>query len=588
MLTRNPPPLRIDIHPDQYYKAGTLPDEKGGTCHRGKGSAGYFGAEGTDCDSPLSLVNETFRWIEENLKDEIDFVIWTGDSVRHDNDEKQPRTADEIVKLNELLAQKWVDLFGVSDHAKQSPSSIPQLSIPVIPTLGNNDILPHNIFREGPNTWTKKFAEIWRHFIPEDQRHTFVEGGWFTIEVIPNKLAVISLNTMYFYESNSAVDGCSSKSEPGYEHMEWLRVQLQLLRSRRMKAILIGHVAPARSKEKKSWDESCWQKYTLWMDRYRDVVVTGLYGHMNIDHFMLQDSHKVNIDKMLEEPADGTITTLSKEDYLFSLRKQWSSLPSPPAGLFDKLRSDSLELDASKKKKSKKERKREKKERRFLKKIGGPYAERYSLTLVSPSLVPNYFPTLRVVEYNITGLDAKTTQDDFDLSGDWEFLGASLLESSPLEPQTPSVEIEKKKKKGNDDKPPSFKIPDPPSSTAPPGPAYSNQPFTLLRYTQYFANLTQINKNIASEGSRSPRIDFEVEYSTHDDGICQMPDLTVRSFLDLAIRIGEDGAAAADESTSSDSSISNTKVNEAWRTFLSRAFTGFVNVDDMILGRIQE
>ncbi len=536
----------------------------------------------------MSLVKETFRWIEENLKGEIDFVIWTGDSVRHDNDEKRPRTADEIVELNELLAQKWVDLFGVSDRTEKSPSSSPRLSIPVIPTLGNNDILPHNIFRAGPNTWTKKFAEIWRHFIPEDQRHTFVEGGWFTIEVIPNKLAVISLNTMYFYESNSAVDGCSSKSEPGYEHMEWLRVQLQLLRSRRMKAILIGHVAPARSKEKKSWDESCWQKYTLWMDRYRDVVVTGLYGHMNIDHFMLQDSHQVDIDTVLEKLADDTITTMSKEDYLISLRKQWSALPSPPAGLFDKLRNDSLEFDASGKKKSKKERKREKKERKFLKKIGGPYAERYSLTLVSPSLVPNYFPTLRVVEYNVTGLDAKTTQEDFDLSGDWESLNASILESSPLEPQTPSVAIEKKKrKKGNDNKPPSFKIPDPPSSTAPPGPAYSNQPFTLLSYTQYFANLTRINEKIASEGSHSPRIDFEVEYSTHDDGICQMPDLTVRSFLDLAIRIGEDGATATDEGISSESAISNTKVNEAWRTFLSRAFTGFVNVDDMNLGRIQ-
>jgi endopolyphosphatase len=325
------------------------------------------------------------------------------------------------------------------------------------------------------------------------------------------------------------------------------------------------------------------------MDRYRDVVVTGLYGHMNIDHFMLQDSHQVNIDTVLEKPADDTITTLSKEDYLVSLRKQWSSLPSPPAGLFDKLRSDSLELDASKKKKrSKKERKREKKERKFLKKIGGPYAERYSLSLVSPSLVPNFFPTLRVVDYNITGLDAKTTEDDFDLSGDWEFLDASILESSLLEPQTPSVEIEKKKKKkGNDHKPPSFKIPDPPSSTAPPGPAYSNQPFTLLSYTQYFANLTRINEKIASEGSHSPRIDFEVEYSTHDDGVCQMPDLTVRSFLELAIRIGEDGTAVTDESISSDSSILNTNVNEAWRTFLSRAFTGFVNVDDMNLGRIQ-
>ena len=540
--------------------------------------------EGSDCDSPLSLVNETFRWIEENLKDEIDFVIWTGDSVRHDNDEKRPRNEDEIVELNEFMAEKWVDLFGVRDRAK-SPTSVPRLSVPVIPTIGNNDIIPHNIFREGPNMWTKKFAEIWRHFIPEDQRHTFVEGGWFTIEVIPGKLAVISLNTMYFFESNSAVDGCNAKSEPGYEHMEWLRVQLQLLRSRGMKAILMGHVAPARSNEKKSWDESCWQKYTLWMDRYRDVVVTGLYGHMNIDHFILQDSHKVDIETVLEKSADDVVTILSKEDYLVSLRKQWSALPSPPADIFDKLRSMSepLDFDATKKK-SKKEKKREKKERKFLKKIGGPFAERYSLSLVSPSLVPNYFPTLRVVEYNVSGLEALSMQDHSNYVIDGDSSDVSTVGSTLSESQTPSVDIEKKKKKGKDGKPPSFKIPDPPSSTAPPGPAYSNQPFTLLSYTQYFANLTRLNEEAASKGHESPKIDFEVEYSTSDDGVCQMKDLTVRSFLELAIRIGKDEAAATDTTISSDpSTAGKKKVNEAWRTFVSRAFTGFVDVDDLNL-----
>lgn len=63
-----------------------------------------------------------------------------------------------------------------------------------------------------------------------------------------------------------------------------------------------------------------------------------------------------------------------------------------------------------------------------------------------------------------------------------------------------------------------------------------------------------------------------------------MTDLTVRSFLELAIRIGEDGAAATDTSISPDpSAAGKKKVNEAWRTFLSRAFTGFIDVDDLNL-----
>ena len=35
--------------------------------------------------------------------------------------------------------------------------------------------------------------------IPEYEVHTFERGGYFAVEVIPNKLAVISLNTLYWY-----------------------------------------------------------------------------------------------------------------------------------------------------------------------------------------------------------------------------------------------------------------------------------------------------------------------------------------------------------------------------------------------------
>jgi hypothetical protein len=35
--------------------------------------------------------------------------------------------------------------------------------------------------------------------IPEYEVHTFERGGYYAVEVIPNKLAVISLNTLYWY-----------------------------------------------------------------------------------------------------------------------------------------------------------------------------------------------------------------------------------------------------------------------------------------------------------------------------------------------------------------------------------------------------
>ena len=603
----------IDIHPDPFYKPHSNSAQ---LCHSGKGGAGIFGAEVTDCDAPISLVNATFRWIEENLKDEIDFVVWTGDSARHDNDERLPRSDKQVLKLNRFIVDKFVETFGKSDNI-DDPDPTNDFVVPIVPTFGNNDILPHNIFTPGPNKWTRAYLDVWNRFVPQAQRHSFARGGWFFSEVIPNKLAVFSLNTLYFFDSNSAVDGCNLKSEPGYEHFEWLRTQLQFLRNRGLKAILIGHVPPARTDSKQNWDESCYQKYTLWLRQYRDVVVTSIFGHMNLDHFMLQDlrdlKYKFKIDGIedLADSADSrprsandTFTIAAKATYLNELRSGWSDLPTPPA-------LDANDFQSSKKDKS------EKKERKYLEAIGGPWAERFSLSLVSPSVVPNFFPTLRIIEYNITGmenehpaegpigepakvLDAQAYDDMIDGQED------SNKDDDEVDLSEASHELSKKKKKkskkgkkGKNKKPkkPPFRVPTPPSKSSPPGPGYSSQPLSLLSITQYYANLTKIqeliNADETSKHSPEKHFKYKVEYTTNDDKYYQMEDLTVRSMVDLAERIGRDTlkmkvadsglASTEDEFEDGETDVTNehtarrkhktkTAKNRLWKEFIKRAF----------------
>lgn len=45
-------------------------------------------------------------------------------------------------------------------------------------------------------------SRIWEHFIPFPNLQVFHRGAYFSVEVIPSEVAVISLNTMYFYDSN--------------------------------------------------------------------------------------------------------------------------------------------------------------------------------------------------------------------------------------------------------------------------------------------------------------------------------------------------------------------------------------------------
>ncbi|KAI1735968.1 Metallo-dependent phosphatase-like protein [Xylaria scruposa] len=505
----------------------------------------------------MSLVNATLAWVREHLRDEVDFVVWTGDSARHDSDEEIPRHNNDILSMNRRIADAFVDTF--SDETG--------LVVPVVPTFGNNDIYPHNILMPGPNDILRTYSSIWKPFIPEAQRHSFEFGGWFYVEVIPHKLAVFSLNTMYFFDRNAGIDDCVHPSEPGYKHFEWLLVQLDSLRSRGMKAILMGHVPPARTSGKQLWDETCWQKYTLWMHQYRDVIVSSLFGHMNIDHFLLQDAKEIDMALIqaqsegkasVRETMEEELSIQSSAGYLKELRDDWAKLPSPVA----------LEqgTDGSKK-------------RGRGKKGKDKWAERFQLSLISPSVVPNYFPSLRVFEYNITGLEDNPTWVDtareIQLSEEEVSHQDEIPDVGELKRrQTADLEIEKKKKKkknkGKGPKPPKdphLRLPEPPAKGTPPGPAYRPQALTLLGFTQYYANLTYINNDLGSGGGdededdgassrgwnpgkhkgKTPKHDkpqprefrFEVEYTTFDDKIYGLDDLTVKSFVRLAHRIGQ-------------------------------------------------
>ncbi|KAF2735214.1 Endopolyphosphatase [Polyplosphaeria fusca] len=663
-----------DVHPDPFYKTYSSTKENA-ACHRKRGPAGIYGAETSACDTPYSLANATFAWINEKLKDSIDFVVWTGDSARHDNDEKLPRTPRQVIEQNEFVVHKFAEVFGKGENdTNGDPTN--DFKIPIVPTFGNNDILPHNIFLQGPNRWTTKYLKIWRGLIPEAQRHQFQQGGWFYVEVIPGKLAVISLNTLYFFDSNSGVDGCADKHEPGYEHMEWLRIQLQIMRERGMKAILMGHVPPARTNSKLSWDETCWQKYTLWLRQYRDVLVGELFGHMNIDHFMLHDYKDLkketkdgrmgamDFDGMdIRESMfeDGEVTVASASDYLLDLRDAWARLPMPSTGAKELSAWEDVDEDEersmlqwvfdlfAKKKKGQGDKKK------FLDDIGGKYASRYGISHVSPSVVPNYFPTLRVFEYNITGLEDMIIESPAAPSEPVP-QDPDYLYDADFDDTTSAILAAKKKKKERQlkkRKTYKFKIPKAPSKSAPPGPAYSPQSLTLLGYTQWFANLTHINndfvepptaferhmksasqevlsqddQDLAATGKwkegkhhkhqgKQPRpkphpkkFKFEIEYDTSRDKVFKLKDLTVRSYVDLARRIGQEEkkvlvAEGAEEGEDVDTFDEEEDVdaenkkgkkhkkkkkkkkhgksrNKTWFAFVTRAFVGTMDPRDI-------
>lgn len=556
-----------DIHPDPYYVEGSSIDA---VCHTGKPSkkkdvAPKFGKAMSGCDSPVILMEETLRWIKENLRDKIDFVIWTGDNIRHDNDRKHPRTETQIFDMNNIVADKMTELFSAGNE--EDPRDF---DVSVIPSLGNNDVFPHNMFALGPTLQTREYYRIWKNFVPQQQQRTFDRSASFLTEVIPGKLAVLSINTLYLFKANPLVDNCNSKKEPGYQLLLWFGYVLEELRSRGMKVWLSGHVPPIA----KNFDQSCYDKFTLWTHEYRDIIIGGLYGHMNIDHFIPTDGKKARksllkameqstrvqqgedsneedeeteLNRILDHAMAAKEVFLmgakpsNKEAYMNTVRdtyyrKVWNKLE----------RVDEKNVENEKKKKEKKDKKKKKPITRK------ELIERYSIVNIGGSVIPTFNPSFRIWEYNITDI---VNDSNFAVSEykPWDEFFESLnkiMEDSLLEDEMDSSNIEvginrekmgekKNKKKKKNDKTMPIEMPDKYEL----GPAYVPQLFTPTRFVQFYADLEKINQELHNSFVESKDIfRYEVEY-TSDEKPYSMDSLTVGSYLDLAGRLYENKPA---------------------------------------------
>ncbi|CAI6588231.1 AAB_G0013060.mRNA.1.CDS.1 [Saccharomyces cerevisiae] len=556
-----------DIHPDPYYVEGSSIDA---VCHTGKPSkkkdvAPKFGKAMSGCDSPVILMEETLRWIKENLRDKIDFVIWTGDNIRHDNDRKHPRTEAQIFDMNNIVADKMTELFSAGNE--EDPRDF---DVSVIPSLGNNDVFPHNMFALGPTLQTREYYRIWKNFVPQQQQRTFDRSASFLTEVIPGKLAVLSINTLYLFKANPLVDNCNSKKEPGYQLLLWFGYVLEELRSRGMKVWLSGHVPPIA----KNFDQSCYDKFTLWTHEYRDIIIGELYGHMNIDHFIPTDGKKARksllkameqstrvqqgedsneedeeteLNRILDHAMAAKEVFLmgakpsNKEAYMNTVRdtyyrKVWNKLE----------RVDEKNVENEKKKKEKKDKKKKKPITRK------ELIERYSIVNIGGSVIPTFNPSFRIWEYNITDI---VNDSNFAVSEykPWDEFFESLnkiMEDSLLEDEMDSSNIEvginrekmgekKNKKKKKNDKTMPIEMPDKYEL----GPAYVPQLFTPTRFVQFYADLEKINQELHNSFVESKDIfRYEVEY-TSDEKPYSMDSLTVGSYLDLAGRLYENKPA---------------------------------------------
>lgn len=566
-----------DFHIDPHYKPGTAISAG---CHSQKPHkehprAGYWGSAVSGCDSPPHLVQETVAWIQRNwlpqTKSELktpsdqddgraqfDFIVWTGDSARHDIDNKYPRTRQEIYDLN-----RW----ALSLLQQTFPGT------PIVPTIGNNDIFPHNIMWPGPNDVISAFTDIWSDIIPEFQLHTFQLGGYFTKEVIPNKLAIISTNSMYWYDSNKVAEGCKKSKkrrrrksrskkrkgkkgklleeseteedgeyewidesseysshdifealktkDPGTVQLEWLEAQLYQFRKRGMAVHIMGHVPPTAG----NYFSNCYDVYSDTVLHYQETVLAQHFGHMNVDAFFIQEdtgavkrenkkadrgleiAQQSHLEQTFESADDGEGRVVEPINSTLPV----VSLINAQA-LSDDLRKDYAIL---------------------------PSAERtndsyYHYFFVAPSVIPTFLPGVRVWTYNVSGVDISHDREDvqgYDSTSNEDLEQSEEQEGSLFKQHADSQMVFKAPRSVNDDSPSSMsrllslfpdfdptRLLDPfislrrshrrpkhgkkrkrrsrrlPRYASPTSPSRVNGPLSLLGYSQWILDLDGANK----------------------------------------------------------------------------------------------
>lgn len=558
-----------DMHPDLYYKENTSIDD---TCHRGKPKndgdrAARFGNAMKGCDGPPDLMYYTLDWIHKNLSDEIDFIIWTGDNVRHDNDRRIPRTEQQIFDMNRQVSELFLKTF--KDHESDDPRD---LKVKIIPSLGNNDVFPHNLFSPGPTLQTRELYDIWSQFIPPAQQNTFDRYASFFVEAIPGKLAVISLNTLYMFKGNPLVDNCSNKKQPGYKMLLWVGFTLQELRDRGMKVWLSGHVPPIP----KNFDSSCSDKLALWLHEYSDIIIGGFYGHMNMDHFIPVDGEKA-WDDIANSMAISEYSGFFEQDFLEDAIAA-REIRAEGAKPVKKVNYMNGVRDAYYSRISEDVKKLSEKD---------PLYERYSIVHIGTSIIPTFNPGFRIWEYNITEL--QTEEEVLHSHQPWdsffEHLDVEIQkiveeaeeaeeveafeDDEQIDSEIPDVLISKKKKKkgkkGKKNKnsknwwKTDKTFPKKKPKNLPPGPAYENQLFSPLRFVQYYADLKEIDKQylkLLKEGksedeAASIAFKYQIEYAS-DDKPYPMKTTLVKDYIELASELSGN--------------------DKLWDTFLERAF----------------
>ncbi|KAG2184407.1 hypothetical protein INT43_000316, partial [Umbelopsis isabellina] len=263
-----------DIHIDKNYLANSDPDQ---WCHRknsksSKNTAGEFGALGSQCDTPVPLVDSTFDYLKTSTFQDVDFIIYTGDTAPHKRDDKIDVSDADVLSAHKNIISRFDDAFDLKEKT-------------LIPCIGNNDMFDHNDLNLASKDKLSKellvdLNGVWKP-LGLNLGSSFSTGGYFAQEISGGP-TVLSLNSMYFFNKNDGVPDCDTAGSAGATELQWLEAQLKSAKSANKKVYLMSHVPPV-DKSDDLYKKNCLKQYVNLLGEYSENIASHLTGHTNDD-----------------------------------------------------------------------------------------------------------------------------------------------------------------------------------------------------------------------------------------------------------------------------------------------------------------
>lgn len=240
-------------------------------------SGGRLGDYG--CDSPWTLVQSAVKAMKEKHGDNIEFVLWSGDSVSSDVADMHTRVM-AIQNVTNLLIQTFSSQF-------------------VFPVLGHDD---PGALKNQLIDYTS-LGHYWRQWLPTDAIQTFNKGGYYTIEQKGNKLRIIALNSNAF----STVERQRNVVNP-IEQLEWLEKILLKSVMNKETVYLVSHMCPGANErdqdEAPTFQDDYSASYLEMIRRFAHIIVGQFCGHLHSDTFrIVYDQHKKPVSWMMVAPS---------------------------------------------------------------------------------------------------------------------------------------------------------------------------------------------------------------------------------------------------------------------------------------------